>query len=316
MRIVLFHPVRLPPRDYGGVERVVLWLAEALRDFGHEVHVGAIEGSELPRGVRLIPVSGGDRSAVSFLKKIPAGTDVIHFMAPPENEVWMKLPCTGILTVHGNGKPGEVYPRNTVFLTADHAERHGRKDFVWNGVNPEEYRFVPQKSPGARPLFLSKTSWKVKNLKGAIRFCDRAQVGLTIAGGYRPISLLLSTLLSPHEWVGPTAGAEKAHLLKQASGLIFPVLWPEPFGLVVVEAMISGTPVLAPPIGSLPELITPECGSLLDLKDEEAWVAAIRSLDRFSPEACRMRAMTHFTHHQMAKNYLVAYEKAAQGELR
>lgn len=176
MRLVLFHPVRLPPRDYGGVERVVLWLATALRDLGHEVHVAALAGSQLPPGVRLIPMDPGHTRAQDLLPKLPPGTDLVHFMAPPERDAISRMDCPWILTVHGNGKPGERFPRNTVFLTRDHARRHGAEVFVFNGVDPEEYRFEPG-SKEDRFLFLSKTSWKVKNVSGAIRLCSRAGRG-------------------------------------------------------------------------------------------------------------------------------------------
>lgn len=316
MKIVLFHPVRLPPRDYGGVERVVLWLAEGLRDHGHDVSVAALEGSELPPGVQLLPISPEDPSDQSFLSRIPAGTDVVHFQAPPAAETWEKLPCAGLLTVHGNGKPGERFPKNTVFLTADHARRHGRRSFVWNGINPDEYRFGGARGGEARPLFLSKTSWRVKNLRGAMQLTEKAGERLTVAGGHRPLGLRLRALWKHHDWRGPVAGERKAELLARASCLVFPVQWPEPFGLVMIEALVSGTPVIASAMGSVPEVLTPECGRAIALDAEAEWIEAIRSArTRFDPEACRQRVLQNFTHRHMAENYLRMYQLAAQGEI-
>ncbi len=308
MKIVIHHPVLLPPKDYGGVERVVLWLTEALLDLGHEVHVAALEGSRLPPKAQLIPISKNELSAIQFLKKIPPGTDVVHFMAPPEAEVWDQLPCAGLLTIHGNGKKGEVFPPNTVFLTRDHAERHGRKVFVWNGINPSEYIYREQSDPTAQPLFLSKTSWKVKNLSGAILFSSLAKKRLKIAGGHRPFLLRFKAFLLGHDWQGPVSGKKKTELLREASALVFPVIWPEPFGLVVIEAMVSGTPVVASPYGSLPEVVG-DCGILVDPHDEQAWVRAIHDVEKISRKKCRERVLSYFTHHHMAKNYLKLYQQ-------
>ena len=314
MNVVLFHPTLLPPKDYGGVERVVLWLAKGLIELGHRVSVAAYPGSILPPGVQLIPIDPQDRSATAFVKRIPKGTEIVHFMAPPEEECWPLMPCSGLLTVHGNGKPDEKFPKNTVFLSQDHARRHGRKTYVHNGVDPSEYVFDP-KGKDQRYLFLSKTSWKVKNLAGAMSLASQADVQLRIAGGNRPYGLRLRSLFSSKfEWVGPVTGKKKADILSRARALIFPVRWPEPFGLVVVEALMSGTPVIAPPIGSLPELIPSEVGKLIELSDVSTWISTLRAgLDR-DPEACRSFALSKFHYHVMTQNYVSIYQRCIRGE--
>jgi glycosyltransferase involved in cell wall biosynthesis len=313
VKVVIHHPVLLPPKDYGGVERVVLWLSQALIDLGHEVFVAALEGSRLPPGVHLISIGSHELSAIQFLKKIPKGVDVVHFMAPPEPSVWDQLPCAGILTIHGNGKKGEMFPPNTVFLTSDHAKRHGRKVFVWNGINPSEYIYREKSYASDQPLFLSKTSWKVKNLSGAILFASQAKKILKIAGGNRPYGLRFKAWLLGHQWEGPVSGQKKAELLSQASTLLFPVIWPEPFGLVVIESLMSGTPVIASPDGSLPEILG-DCGILADPRDEQAWVGAIQKVTQISRKKCRERALTYFTHQHMAKNYLKLYQQVVDGK--
>ncbi len=313
MKIVLFHPTHLPPKDYGGVERVVLWLTKGLLELGHEVWVAAFPGSRLPRGAQRLEVSPEKPTALELPARLPPGTDVVHFQAPPEEGVWKQLPCAGLVTVHGNGKPGEVFPKNSVFLTRDHATRHSATAFVFNGIDPDEYLFRPELKSD-RYLFLSKTSWKVKNVKGAIDLCSRARVGLDIAGGYRPWSQRIGVALSEPRmsWLGPVAGARKAELLSRASALIFPVIWPEPFGLVVAEAMMSGTPVLASPIGSLPELIPPDVGALP--RDSHEWLTTLREgASKWSPEGCRAWAMEQFHYRRMAFEYVEYYRKAMSG---
>ncbi|HUP55979.1 MAG TPA: glycosyltransferase [Bdellovibrionota bacterium] len=312
MKIVLFHPALLPPKDYGGVERMVCWLAKGLVERGHEVHVAALAGSQLPRGARLIAIEPGRPSAVDLLPRLPAGVDLVHFMAPPESEAVARLPAPALLTVHGNGKPGERFPRNTVFLSADHARRHGAEAFIHNGIDPEEVEF---RGAGRADwyLFLSKTSWRVKNLAGAMRHCRRAGAKLMIAGGHRPWSLRARAALTPgFSWAGPVGGRKKAELLSSARALLFPVIWDEPFGLVVVEALMAGTPVIASPRGSLPELIGPEVGALP--KSEEEWEAALREPFARDPERCRSWATERFHYSVMASGYESAYDRVLAGE--
>lgn len=313
MKILIFHPVLLPPKDYGGIERVVLWLAKGLRDLGHEVSVAALQGSQLPDGVRLVEVSPGDRSATSFFKKSSGVFDVVHFMAPPENESLPLISLPWLLTIHGNGKPGEVFPKNTLFLSKNHAMRHQRRSYVYNGIDPLEYQFSAQ-AKSDRFLFLSKTSWKVKNVLGALSIANHAQVSLTVAGGWRPFCGWFKTLFSRHQWVGPVNGEHKKNLLTESAGFLFPVLWDEPFGLVVIEAMASGLPVFASSKGSLPELITPETGILLDPIQPKQWIEPLQNVKRWNREACRERVIKYFTHHTMAQNYLEYYKKAIAGE--
>lgn len=325
MKILLFHPVQLPPRDYGGVERMVLWLARGLRDRGHDVWVAAQNGSRLPEGIRLLPISPDGVTAFHLLKVLPLGIDVIHFMAPPEEEIWEVLPCPGVLTVHGNGKPREKYPLNSVFLSRDHASRHSAKVFVYNGIDPSEYCFDPeQKKKKSEYLFLSKTSWKVKNLAGAMRICRKADVSLSIAGGRRPWAKWLEAVMSPKmTWVGPVNGQVKAQLLTAAEALLFPVVWPEPFGLVVVESLISGTPVIASRKGSLSELVPEDVGALLEAPDnaesEIQWVRFLEERKKrnsffWNPERCRAWALENFHFSRMAEGYEALYKRVIQGE--
>lgn len=313
MKIVLFHPALLPPPDYGGVERVVLWLARGLVERGHQVWVAALAGSQLPEGTEPLEIERGRTSDLDLLPRLPGGVDIVHFMAPPARETLAKLPCAPVLTVHGNGKPGEKFPRCSVFLSRDHARRHGAEFFVYNGIAPEESGF----RPGRREpwyLFLSKTSWRVKNLSGAMGLCRKAGVPLRIAGGRRPIGLRVRAALTPgFHWEGPVSGAKKANLLETARALLFPVLWDEPFGLVVAESLMAGTPVIASPRGSLPELISSEVGALPQSEDE--WIELLQKPFSREPMACREWALKRFHYSVMAANYESAYSRVIAGEV-
>lgn len=313
MRILLFHPTLLPPKDYGGVERVVLWLTRGLRERGHEVFVAASEGSELPLGAKLIAVEKKDYSAEEISQLLPPGIDVMHFMAPLSSQVWEQLRIPALLTVHGNGKPGEKFPLNTVFLSSDHAKRHSSRYFIFNGIDPAEYVYTEKKSNSY--LFLSKTSWRVKNLSGAMAYCRKAKVPLKVAGGNRPYLKKWECWLRPDwKWEGAVSGVRKAELLSQAKALIFPVLWPEPFGLVVAEALMSGTPVIASPRGSLRELLPSHVGGLPETEDQ--WIEFLHRPAHFwTSQDCRSWALENFHYSKMAAHYEDAYRKVIQGEV-
>lgn len=313
MKILLFHPVQLPPSGYGGVERVVWWLSQGLRDLGHEVWVAALEGSELPPGVKLFPVSPNQKSAEVLLGKLPPGIEVVHFHAPPEAGVIEKLGCPSIVTIHGNGDAGEKFPKNSVFISKNHAERHHGQCFVYNGVDPSEFQYEPNKKEHL--LFLAKTSWNVKNLSGAVKAILQSERKLKIAGGSRPWALRALAAVHPRlEWLGAIDTERKRNALAEARALFFPVLWAEPFGLVVVEALLSGTPVIGSKRGSLPELVTPDVGYLSN--QPEDWVETLNS-SRFpwDPAACRDRALKYFHFHRMTEGYLSVYQRVIRGDV-
>ena len=312
MKILLFHPTLLPPKSYGGIERVVLWLAKGLLERGHEVFVACLAGSQLPKGCQILEVEKKFYSAEELLKILPKSLDVIHFMAPLSEKVWQKLPYPSLLTVHGNGQSGEKYPKNSVFLSQDHANRHRAKVYIYNGIDPAEFLYEPQ-NKGNHYLFLSKTNWRVKNLTGAMTYCKAAGSSLVIAGGSRPFLKRFTCLFnSQFTWAGPVSGWKKAQLLTQAKALVFPVIWPEPFGLVVAEALISGTPVIASPVGSLVEMIPSQVG-LLPKTDEE-WIEALQGKSwTFSSDQCREWAIEKFHFARMAESYEGVYQKVISG---
>ena len=112
------------------------------------------------------------------------------------------------------------------------------------------------------------------------------------------------------KFVGEVDGTTKAALLARARCLWNPAAWDEPFGLVTIEAFFSGTPVLGTHRGALPELITPDVGSLCDTVDE--MIAAAESIHSRSPAACRAHAERHFTHLTMAEAYVRVYRRVLE----
>lgn len=207
--------------------------------------------------------------------------------------------------VPGNWKAGSTAPPNAVFLSRDHAARHGSKAFVYNGLDPAEFRYRREKDD--YDLFLGRLHAS-KGYRWAVAGAKRLGRRLVLAGGWR---LSFSRYV---RYVGNVGGVRKAELLAGARTLWMPALWDEPFGITLIEALVSGTPVLGTRRGSLPEIVPPEVGALGDTLDQ--LVELHPGLGRIAPEVCRAWVERHFTHHVMAEGYLrMLRHYLAQGSL-
>jgi len=304
MRVTLCKSGRIPipPKLYGGTERVIYWLGRALIALGHQVTLIANAQSHIP-GAELRAIDADEKDPQAWLRLVPDSTDIVHLWDKPGSVVNKPF----LLTVEGNGQPGEHFPENTIFVSKKHAANHGSRHFVHNGLDPGEYAFSEKR--GDYAVFLAKARWPVKNLAGAANVARRAGVELRVLGS-RNWPLNLQRLLPPIRGVryyGMIGGQEKRDLLARARCLIFPVRWHEPFGISITEALISGAYVAATPYGSLPEIVTPEAGVLSANADELA--EAVRNPRRFDPAACRNPVLRGgFTHSDMARQYLSYYE--------
>jgi glycosyltransferase involved in cell wall biosynthesis len=290
---------RFPVAGYGGTERVCYWLAKAPAEMGHVVSILCREGSALPFA-RTIPIP----EQISHLDPLlPPGTEIVQLYGSPN----YRIDAPYLVNIGGNGQAGERFPANTVFVSRKHAERHGWTEFVHNGIDLGEYPLKREKNDSL--LFLAKASWRVKNLPGAIRIARAAGRTLHVGGGRAGCW---------HRGVvshGTVDGARKLELLQNARALLFPVIWEEPFGLVVVEWLACGTPVVATPRGALPEIITASTGVLAD--SFAGLVSGIDLAGKMEPEACRARVAEAFTHWKMAEKYLEYYRKVLRdGKLR
>ncbi len=303
LTIALAHPEIIPPRLYGGTERVVAHLAQSLLRLGHRVVLMSARGSSVP-GVEWVEFSHGEDPEA----RLPAGVDLLHLWGPPSREP--RVPY--LLTIEGNGKPGERFLRNTVFVSRKHAENHGSIHFVYNGTDPGLYPSDQRREDVL--VFLSKASWSVKNLEGAIAVARGAGLPLEVIGSR-------SWPLEAQRWLrwrgvryhGMLTDSEKSALLRNARGLVFPVRWHEPFGIALIEGLLSGCPVYGTPYGSLPEIVGPSVGVLANSATE--LVKAIHGR-RFEPEVCRNWAVERFSADVMAAKYLEYYSQVlSQGGL-
>jgi glycosyltransferase involved in cell wall biosynthesis len=310
MKLLIFHPVKLPVLQYGGTERVVMWLAQTLAKMGHEITVFAAPGSSMPPGIECM-------TDPAVLKARAKDFDVLHGFSRIDPEIETEVEGRVLITIQGNGQVGETFHRNTVFVSRNHAKRHGAEAFVYNGLDPDELSFSDKPRPN-RFLFLSKTSWRVKNLKGAARIASKHGQNLWIAGGDSPYSLrakcaMKRMLGQDWNWTGSVNQEQKAKFLVEGKAMLFPLLWNEPFGIVMTESLVSGTPVFAHPYGSVPEVLefAPQCL----LKTEDDWMRAVTGgIPLPSPKQCRDWVLSRFDQVTMAKSYLKLYEKVANGQ--
>lgn len=289
MKITLYYPTRLPVAGYGGTERMAVNLTRGLVERGHEVSLIASPGSHVP-GATLIPaVDPEEREDFSFDRVLPPGTDVmIAFVGPrrpPTTVPWVKR-------LGANRKPGARNIPNTIYVSQDHARRHGSTSWVHNGVDPAEFRFGAVK--GNYDLFIGRLH-TVKGYHWAIAGAKRSHRTLRIAADWRP------SLDPAIRYLGPVDGVRKADLLAGARLVWMPALWDDPCPGVLIEAMASGTPLLGTARASLPEIITPDVGRLGTTLDE--LIDLIPSCEQIAPEACRTRFDRYFTHLVMAAEY-------------
>lgn len=302
MRIAIAHHTRLPVRGYGGTERVVVALVRGLAALGHDVSLLAPPGTAVPEArLMAVPSRQLRDPATDLSPLVPPGTELLHTFFPLR--VPPRLPW--VWTLEGTTRPGATRPPNTIYVSRDHAARHGSTSFVYNGLDPSELRF--QAAKGGYDLFLGRLQ-SSKGWRWAVEGARRTNRRLVVAGGWRP------TLSRSVRFIGTVDGVKKASLLAGARLLWMPALWDEPFGLTLIEALWSGTPVLGTRRGALPEVLSPEVAELGDTVDD--LVDRLPRAETKDPHACRARAERYFSHTVMAAEYLRFYrEYLATGRL-
>jgi glycosyltransferase involved in cell wall biosynthesis len=343
MRIAQLAPTyeRVPPAAYGGTELVVGLLTEELVRRGHDVVLYASGDSETaatlrsvtPRAVRYGDVSDGVRhpeyfqlvnAQTCFLDAAHGAFDLVHNHAGIEGLVLAASSSTPVLTTNHNPfveamRPvWDAYPWAHNAVSAASAATfpaQGAIAPIHHGIDVATFPF------GERPegdlLFLGRFSPE-KGAARAIEAAVRAGRRLVIAGKVDPIDQdHFNRVIAPHldgdriRYVGEADATQKRRLLADARALLFPIEWDEPFGLVMIEAMACGTPVLGFRRASVPEVIdNGRTGFVVD--DVEGMIAAIERIDVIDRRTCRRQAEDRFGVGRMADDYQRAYAEVIE----
>ncbi|HXM36054.1 MAG TPA: glycosyltransferase, partial [Pyrinomonadaceae bacterium] len=203
--------------------------------------------------------------------------------------------------------PGSV---NWIFVSRTLAQLHGRNRYVLNGIDPSRYIFSESKDDYF--LFMSTMDWGTKKgLDVVLSLAERLGFKLIVAGtgrDYESIDRVADMCRKVNaEYVGDVKGTKKAELLAGARAFLFPTKVDEAFGLGMVEAMMSGTPVICSNRGACPEIISSDVGFVC--KNDHDYVAAINNISSIAPRACRNKAMKDYHYLRMASDYIFEYQK-------
>jgi glycosyltransferase involved in cell wall biosynthesis len=337
VRIAQVAPLyeRVPPALYGGTERAVSYLTEELARRGHDVTLFA-SGDSLTRArltaataraLRLDPDARDTLSPhVIELAQVFERADefdLIHchvdYLAFPFGRL-VRTPT--VHTTHGRLDLPHLVPvfrhfRDVPLVSISDAQRAPLRDLglawagtVYHGLPLGAFPFSPK--GGSYLAFLGRISPE-KRPDLAIEIAKRVGLPLKIAAKVDAADRVyfereIAPLLDHHlvEFVGEIGDAEKVALLADARALLFPIDWPEPFGLVMIEAMACGTPVVARGCGSVPEVLDPgRTGFIADTLDE--LVDAVKRVDTIDRAACRRHVERRFTIERMADDYEAIY---------
>ncbi len=295
LRIALIHDSTLPAKNYGGIERVVLSLAREYSKLGHDVVIVCRDGSPLSDfETILLP---RDFSMRDVQNALPLQT-FQHWHQP----IRQAPSAPYLVTIHGNGQPGETYLPNTNFLSKSHARDHSGKYFVYNGVDVTDFPYRKEKEDYF--VFLARAKWRVKNLKTAIALARDLNTRLEVIGGEG----ISSRLVRYHGSLSESQG--KLEIVSKAKALLYPTNWQEPFGLALLEAWSCGTPVISSVNGAMDELVTPEVG--FKCKSYEEFLTAGRRIQSIDAHACRRHVEANYTSARMAQAYVKLIEQILQ----
>jgi glycosyltransferase involved in cell wall biosynthesis len=337
LRIAQVAPLyeSVPPKLYGGTERIVSYLTEELVRQGHEVTLFASGDSVTqarlvavcPRSLRLDPGCVDPLAhhlvLIEEVFRRAASFDVVHFHIDYLHfPVTRRLPVPHVTTLHGRLDIPDLVPLHREYqgmpvTSISDAQRAPLPWLNWqgtihHGLPVDLHRGIEE--PEAYLAFLGRVSPE-KGLDRAIEITRRAGLPLCVAAKVDRADLayyeetIKPLLAQPHvDFVGEIGEAEKQRFLGNARAVLFPVDWPEPFGLVMIEAMACGTPVIAFRRGSVPEVLDEgETGFVVSTVEEAA--AAVGRLDEISRRGCRAAFERRFTAPRMAREYVRMYRQ-------
>ena len=341
MRIAQVAPLTeaIPPKLYGGTERVVHWLTEELVALGHDVTLYAsgdsITSARLeaswPRALRL-DGSVRDANALHMLmlervRQRRGDFDLLHFhLDYYPFSLFSRQSTPFVTTLHGRLDLPEHQPVFTAFssvpvVSISNAQRRPLPQVRWvrtvlHGL-PERL-LTPQPITPSYFAFLGRIA-PDKGVDRAIRIAQHCGVPLKIAAKVdnvdrdyyqEKIRPLLDATKT--EYIGEISDGEKSAFLSGAIALLVPIDWPEPFGLVMIESMACGTPVIAFNRGSVPEVVDDGLTGFI-VEDEISAIGAVDRLSQLPRDMVRRRFEQRFTARRMAQDYLAVYRNLIEG---
>lgn len=342
MRIAIIAPpwVPVPPPAYGGTEAVLDNLARGLADAGHDVLLFATGDSTCDVPTRYVlersagTVATGSATELrhvihAYDTALDWGADVVHdhTLVGPVYAARFGVPI--VTTNHGpfEGELGDLYRAigcsvSVIAISEHHASTAAGIPIaavIHHGVDVDAFPYGT--GDGGYALFLGRMS-PDKGVHVAARAATAAGVRLRIAAKMREPAerayfdeCVVPCLGGEVEYVGEVGGADKLELLSHASCLLNPIAWPEPFGMVMIEALACGTPVVATPHGSVPELISDGATGYVR-HDLTGLVDALQRVGQLDRGRCRKEAAHRFSTEQMVKDHLRLYEQVRNGRPR
>ena len=335
MRIAQVAPLveSVPPKHYGGTERIVAYLTDELVRLGHKVTLFA--SGDSVTSAELIPVCRRSfrqsKRATDYLSREVllmdyvmqrAGEfDVIHFHTGCSHYLISRhLPIPHVTTLHGRLDTPELLRlyerfREMPMVSISNAQRApwpcaNWEATIYHGLPKDLFRFHPE--PDNYLAFLGRVSPE-KRVDRAIEIAKRVGMPLKIAAKVDPVDRryfkreIEPLLNDPHiKWLGEVSDKDKDEFLGKAYALLFPIDWPEPFGLVMIESMACGTPVIAYSGGSVAEVIDDGVTGFV-VNDIEQAAEAVRRVRDLSRARCREVVEKRFTASRMASDYIDVY---------
>ena len=337
MKIAQVSPLyeSVPPKLYGGTERVVSYLTEQLVSQGHDVTLFASGDSvtsanlvsTCSQSLRLnkdcVDQMAPHLVMLEQVAQLANQFDIIHFHCDYLHfPITRRLNVCNVTTLHGRLDIRDLHPIFQEFqeMPLISISDSQRKPMPWanwcgtvyHGLPEDSYPVVEQ--PGKYLAFLGRISHE-KGIEPAIEIAKRCNMELKIAAkigaqDQEYFDEVIKPLLDHPliSFIGEIGEAEKGDFLGNAYAVLFPIQWPEPFGLVMIESMACGTPVIAFPCGSVPEIMDDYITGFV-VADVDSAVKAVEQLSSLDRRRCRQVFEYKFSSSRMAQDYLAIYKK-------
>jgi len=337
MKIVLTADpeIPVPPKLYGGIERIIDMLIVDYRRLGHEVtlfsHADSTADCE-----RIAWRGKASTSKADTIKNVLQLRQYVKENATPDTVLHsfsrlayllplLRRPTPLIqsyqrdITVSSH-KWGTQLAKNLTFTACSRSCALSGGGYpaevIYNGVPLERYPFAAEVAADAPLVFLGRME-KIKGPHTAVQVAKKTGRRLILAGNISPSPVdreFVDREVLAHcdgkqiSYIGPVDDAQKGELLRNAAALLFPIEWEEPFGIVMVESLVCGTPVLAHPRGAVPEVITDGVDGFV-CRDVEALCAAVGRIKEISRKQCRATVEKRFSDKVIAGQYLDLYRR-------